>query len=140
MLANDLLVVISRLRRQARDAALGPDLTPSQASALARIARGEAITASALARAERVRPQSIAATLAVLDARGLVVARPDPADGRRRLLGLTADAPGGGRPGQLVEGGRQERRAWLAQTLAEHFDAAERRQIAAAVALLERVT
>ncbi|RVW01068.1 MarR family winged helix-turn-helix transcriptional regulator [Rhodococcus xishaensis] len=38
---------------------------------------------------ERVRPQSMAATLAVLDERGLVQRRPDPNDGRRQLISLT---------------------------------------------------
>ena len=65
------------------------ELTASQRFALGRLSREGPLTVTALARAEGVRPQSMGATVAVLEAQGLVAGAPDPADGRQTLLSLT---------------------------------------------------
>ncbi|MEV7970775.1 MarR family transcriptional regulator [Sphaerisporangium sp. NPDC088356] len=54
------------------------------------------VTASELASAEGVRHRSMTATVASLIALGLVERRPDPDDGRRLLIGLTAEGRTGG--------------------------------------------
>lgn len=90
--ARDLTVVFNRLRRRLRSVAEDEDLTPPQVSALTLVGKHGAATASALASAEGVRPQSMATTLAALDRAGLIHRNPDPEDGRRQLITLTPRA------------------------------------------------
>ncbi|MFJ6725076.1 MarR family winged helix-turn-helix transcriptional regulator [Streptomyces sp. NPDC091281] len=138
--ARDLRVVFSRLRRRIREVARedgdGAEgvLTPSQESALTLVGKHGAATASALAAAEGVRPQSMAATLAALDGHGLIGRAPDPADGRRQLVTLT-DA---GRA--RIEGNRQAREEWLARAFEDRFTEEERQTVLAALGLLERLS
>ncbi|MEH0108102.1 MarR family transcriptional regulator [Tersicoccus sp. MR15.9] len=124
---------VSRVRRRIMAVTDGADLTPSQASALMRIARNEAATASGLAAAEKVTPQSIAVTIAALDRDGYIVRTPDPRDGRRQLLEATEK----GR--NRVEGALDAGRAWLETALADRFSETERQSIIAAMGLLERL-
>ncbi|MED7822170.1 MarR family winged helix-turn-helix transcriptional regulator [Streptomyces chiangmaiensis] len=132
--ARDLRVVFSRLRRRIREVAGDEGLTPSQVSALTLVGKGGAATASTLASAEGVRPQSMAATLGVLEQHGLIRRSPDPDDGRRQLVTLT-DA---GR--ERVEGDRQARQEWLARALEDRYTEEERQTIVAALSLMERLT
>ncbi|GAA2583212.1 MarR family transcriptional regulator [Winogradskya consettensis] len=132
--ARDVRVVVGRLRRRLKEVAGLDDLTPSQTSVLSRLSKDGAASASDLAAAERVRPQSIAATLAVLDERAMIERRPDPHDGRRQLISLTTH----GR--ELIEGSRQAREEWLAKALDERCTEQERQTIIAALALLEKVS
>ncbi|MGW3100123.1 MarR family winged helix-turn-helix transcriptional regulator [Streptomyces sp. NPDC001102] len=132
--ARDLRVVLSRLRRRIREVAEDDELTPSQVSALTLVAKHGAATASALAAAEGVRPQSMATTLAALDRHGLIRRSPDPADGRRQLVTLTEDGH------RRVEGDRQAREEWLARALQDRFTEDERQTLLEGLALLERLT
>src|SRR5471032_1836235 len=88
-LAGALQVSIGLFLRRVRQAQSAGDLTVPESSALARLDRGGPTTAGALAKLEQISPQSMAATLSALEARGLVVRRPDPEDGRRNVLSLT---------------------------------------------------
>ncbi|MEU1530278.1 MarR family winged helix-turn-helix transcriptional regulator [Streptomyces fagopyri] len=132
--AQDLRVAFNRLRRRIREISERQDLTPSQVSALTLVSKSGAATASALAATEGVRPQSMAATLAVLDQQGLIARNPDPGDGRRQLVTLT-DA---GR--ERVEGTRQARGEWLAKALQDRCTEAERQSVIEAMAVLDRLT
>ncbi|MDV9172554.1 MarR family transcriptional regulator [Streptomyces sp. W16] len=132
--ARDLRVVFSRLRRRIREVATDEDLTPSQESALTLVGKHGAATASALASAEGVRPQSMAATLAALDQHGLIRRGPDPEDGRRQLVTLTE----AGR--ERVEDNRQIREEWLARAFEDRYTERERRTIIDALTLLERLS
>ncbi|MFB7334511.1 MarR family transcriptional regulator [Streptomyces adustus] len=132
--ARDLRVVFSRLRRRIREVAEDEELTPSQESALTLVGKHGAATASALAAAEGVRPQSMATTLAALDRHGLIRRNPDPDDGRRQLVTLT-DA---GR--ERVEGNRRVRAEWLARAFEDRFTEDERRTVLTAFALMDRLT
>ncbi|WP_040687754.1 MarR family winged helix-turn-helix transcriptional regulator [Nocardia vinacea] len=131
--ASEVRVVVGRLRRRLRELAADDDLTPSQAAVLSRLDRDGAASTSDLAAAERVRPQSMAMTVAALDRYGFVARRPDPTDGRRQLLSLTA----AGR--ERLRGDRQVRQEWLARTLHERYTEAQRRTILEALALLDDV-
>jgi DNA-binding MarR family transcriptional regulator len=132
--ARELRVVVSRLRRQLRGLAVAGDLTPSQTAVLTRLWKEGASSASALAGAERVRPQSMATLVAALEQRGLIERTPDPEDGRRQVISLTK----GGR--QRAESDRQVREEWLARAIHERYSEAERRTILDALTLLERLT
>lgn len=131
--ASDVRVVFSRLRRRLRELAGDEDLTPSQSAVLSRLDKQGAATASDLAAGERVRPQSMAATVAALDRLGFVERRPDPEDGRRQLLSLSAE----GR--ERLQGDRQARQEWLARTLQERCTEEQRRTIIEALALLDGI-
>ena len=132
--ARDIRVVFSRLRRRLRDVEVRNDLTPSQTAALTRLWKEGASSASELAGAERVRPQSMATILAALRQRGFIERSPDPEDGRRQVISLTK----AGR--QRAESDREVREEWLACTLQERYSEAERRIILDALTLLERLT
>ncbi|MEW2492096.1 MarR family transcriptional regulator [Streptomyces nodosus] len=132
--ARDLRVVFSRLRRRIREVAGDDELTPSQVSALTLVSKGGAATASTLASAEGVRPQSMAATLAGLEQHGLIRRSPDPDDGRRQLVTLTE----AGR--ERVEGDRAARHEWLARALEDRFTEDERQTVIEGLSLMERLT
>ncbi|HYX98649.1 MAG TPA: MarR family transcriptional regulator [Mycobacterium sp.] len=130
--ARDLRVMFSRLRRQLKDVSTG--LTPSQTAVLTRLWKEGASSTSALAASERVRPQSMAAILAGLDQHGLIRRAPDPDDGRRQMISLTA----AGR--RRAESDRQIREEWLARAIQERYSERERRVINDALSLLQRLT
>ncbi|MGH3724423.1 MAG: MarR family winged helix-turn-helix transcriptional regulator [Mycobacterium sp.] len=131
--ARDLRVVFSRLRRRLKEVAGGDDLTPSQTAVLIRLWKDGPASTSQLAGAERVRPQSMAATVAALDGHGLIKRTPDPEDGRRTELSLTTE----GR--RRAESDRQIRDEWLTHELQNRFTDEERRVIVDALALLDRL-
>jgi DNA-binding MarR family transcriptional regulator len=131
--ARALQLSIGLLRRQLRQSPVEGELTLPETSALARIDRGGATTASALARQEQISPQSMGATLGALEARGLVERRPDPDDGRRAVLSLTPSGL------QVLREKRNARTEQLAQALSIGFTPVELAQLLAAAPLIERL-
>jgi DNA-binding MarR family transcriptional regulator len=132
--AREVRVSVGRLHRRLRLVANEGGLSASQSSALARIAKGEADTAAALAAMDGVRPQSMAATVAALERDGWVARSEDPADGRRAILRLTPEGEA------LFSGGRAARQEWLSRTLRERLDDDELVAVLEAAALLQRLT
>jgi DNA-binding MarR family transcriptional regulator len=132
--ARELRVMFTRLRRRMRELVTDDDLTPSQTAVLNRLWKEGASSASILAGAERVRPQSMATMVAALEQRGLIERTPDPEDGRRQVVSLTAK----GR--RRAESHRQVREEWLARAMQERYSERERRVILDALSLLERLT
>ncbi|MFT3716992.1 MAG: MarR family transcriptional regulator [Gordonia sp. (in: high G+C Gram-positive bacteria)] len=130
--AIDLRSVVARIVRHLREAGADDQITPSQASALSRLGRAGIATTSALAAGEKVRPQSMAATVEALEQMGLVTRRPDPTDGRRQLITLT-DA-GHAR----LDGNRAAVNTRLEQTLSQ-LSTDELATVREATAILERV-
>ena len=130
-LASDLRVVIGRLVRRLR--AEHRDVSLAQLTVLGRLDRDGLSGISAIAAAERVRPQSVASTVVALEEAGLVTRRPDPGDGRRVVIELT---PAGR---EALAADRRRREGWLSDAIARDLTAAERRVLAEAAALLRRL-
>ncbi|HEV7713117.1 MAG TPA: MarR family transcriptional regulator [Asanoa sp.] len=131
--ARELRVVVGRLRRRLRALPGSGALTPSQTSLLTRLGKEGPASASTLAVAEGVRPQSVATLLAALDERGLIDRRPDPGDGRRQVISLSAAGQ------RMFESDSRAREEWLARTFQDRFTEAERQTVVAALALLDRL-
>jgi DNA-binding MarR family transcriptional regulator len=131
--AAALQLSIGLLLRRLRQLKAEGELTLPESAALARLDRGGPTTAGALARLEQISPQSMGATLAGLEARGLVERSPDPLDGRRILLSVT----GAGQ--RTLRDRRNVRAQQLAAALAGGFSGAELDQLMAAAPLLERL-
>lgn len=132
--SREVRAVISRLRRRILKASEVEDLTLGQSSVLARLSDKGGVTASELAATEGVRHQSMTATISALASKGLVERQPDPDDGRRLLITLTAEGV------RRVEEGRQVRTEWLADRLQARCTEEERRAVIATMAVLERLT
>lgn len=131
-LAADLRLTLGRLVRRAR--AESTLLPVGQTAVLGRLDREGPMTTSDLAAAERVRPQSMARTVALLQQEGFIEGAPHPTDGRKTLLRI---APAGLKK---LTAQREGREGWLAQALATELSAAERRSLDKSVALLARLT
>ena len=129
--AGELRLVLGQLVRRLRAEYSFP---VAQASVLSRLDREGAQTTSALAAAERVRPQSMAQTLAELETARLIERRPDPGDRRRVQIELTAL----GRERVLEERGRRD--DWLAAAIAAELSPDEQRTLLAAAPLLQRLS
>ena len=133
VLAQDLRALMGKLKRRLRDQAHVGGLTPSQVSVLLRLEKNGPATASGLARAEGMRPQSMAPVLGALEVAGLVSGAPDPADGRQTLFSLTEAFR------KSVEEGRAARQDWLTRTLEVRLSPKEQDEVARAVELLKRL-
>ncbi len=132
-LAATLRLSIGLLLRRLRQIPTPDELTLSESAALARLDRGGPATSAELARAEQISPQSMGATLGALQERGLIDRAPDPEDGRRMILSVTA-------PGvALLRDRRNRRTEELERALRAGFTATELEQLAAAAPLLERL-
>ena len=132
-LAAELRSLVGKLKRRLREQASTGDLTPSQVAVILRLEKEGPATTSGLARAEGMRPQSMAAVVAALEAQGLVSGTPDPADGRQTLLALTDDCR------RRLEEGRAARQDWLSRTLQSRLSAEEQALLAEAARLLRRL-
>jgi DNA-binding MarR family transcriptional regulator len=124
---------IGLLVRKMRQAHLPGELTLAESSALKRLDKGGPATSSDLAKQDRISPQSMGATLAALEQRGLIERHRDPRDGRRIMLSVS-DA---GR--QMINDRRGARAEQLAATLRAAFTDGEVSQLRAAAPLLERL-
>jgi DNA-binding MarR family transcriptional regulator len=132
-LAAELRIVIGALRRRFREQAQVGDLTSAQKSVLLRLERDGPMTGSALARADSMRPQSMGAIIAALEAAGHVAGAPDPADGRQTIISLTDHFR------DWVSAARKAGQDWLVGVLQTRLTAQEQRQLAGAVELLKRL-
>jgi DNA-binding MarR family transcriptional regulator len=132
-LAAELRIVAGALSRRLREQADVGDLTSAQKSVLLRLERDGPATGSALARAEAMRPQSMGAIVAALEAAGYVTGAPDPSDGRQTIISLTDHFR------DWASAARAARQDWLLRTLQARLTAQEQHQLAGAVELLKRL-
>ncbi|TQM11207.1 MarR family winged helix-turn-helix transcriptional regulator [Pseudonocardia kunmingensis] len=128
--AADLTVVSGCLARRLRAESSVP---PHHLAVMARLRDHGAETTSGLAARERVRPQSMAQTVADLVSEGFVVRRDDPDDGRKLLLDLTD------RGRVALEHARLARTSWLTTGIEQQLDDAERAVLEHAIVLLNRL-
>ncbi|HEY2227202.1 MAG TPA: MarR family transcriptional regulator [Xanthobacteraceae bacterium] len=132
-LAQELRALLGKLKRRLREQASGGDLTPSQVSVLLRLEKDGPSTASSLARAEGMRPQSMGSVIAALESADLVSGAPDPTDGRQTLLSLTDACR------RWAAQGRAARQDWLTRALQARLAPREQDKLAEAVELLKRL-
>jgi DNA-binding MarR family transcriptional regulator len=132
-LASGLRAVTGKLRRRLRVDGSRGDLTSSQVAVILRLEGEGSATVSSLARAEAMRPQSMAALVASLEAAGLVVGMPDPDDGRQTLLSLSKPCR------KRIRKGRAARQDWLTGRIRERLSAREQETLAQALGLLARL-
>jgi DNA-binding MarR family transcriptional regulator len=132
--AAALRLVMGRIVRKLRQRKSGVgDVTLFEASVLARLDRDGPDSPSSLAAAEGVRPQAMATTLTALEERGLVSRTPDPGDGRRAVMAVTA----AGR--QVVADRRSASVRRMADALDRDFTPTERAALHAVLPLLDRL-
>jgi DNA-binding MarR family transcriptional regulator len=132
-LAGELRALLGKLNRRLREQAPPGEFTSSQMAVLGRLDRDGPATVTALARAEGVRPQSMGATVSVLEAAGLVTGAPNPADGRETILSLTDACR------EWISAGRAARKDWLFRAIRTKLALAEQNELAAAIDLLNRL-
>lgn len=132
-LAADLRAAAARLTRRLRAEAHQSDYSDAQIAVIRRLLDEGPATTSALARAEGVRPQSMAATVAALESAGIAARRPDPADQRASQVYVTDDG------NAQLRAGRDLKQQWLSHALTERLSADDREVLARAVALVERL-
>jgi DNA-binding MarR family transcriptional regulator len=130
LLASELRLIVGRLIRRMRAEGRFP---LAQGAVLGRLDRCGAATVSALAAAERVRPQSMSQTVSELEADGLVSRRPDPTDRRQLLVELTEAGHA------TLADERRQREGWLARAIAEDLSSAERAALERAIEPLRRL-
>jgi len=130
LLAHELRETVGRVVRRLR-AEPGPSV--GRLAVLGRLDRDGPSSISDLASCERMRPQSMAQTVHDLETAGLVSRRPDPADGRRAFIELTAAGL------DLLRTTRARRETWLTVALERELDADERALVHEALGLLARI-
>jgi DNA-binding MarR family transcriptional regulator len=132
-LAAELHELNGKLKRRLREQASAGDLTPSQAAVLRHLSQNGPATVTTLARLEGVRSQSMGATVAGLEALGLIKGSPDAKDGRQTILSLTPACR------ELIRTGRAARHDWLLREIETKLTAEEQAQLAFALHLLNRL-
>jgi DNA-binding MarR family transcriptional regulator len=131
--AGALRMSMGLLVRRLRQAKAEGELTLPESSALSRLDRGGPATSAALAKLEQISPQSMGATLAGLEARGLVERASDPEDGRLVVISVTEAGLG------VLRDRRNAGTHLLAQALSAGFTRSELEQLLAAAPLIERL-
>jgi DNA-binding MarR family transcriptional regulator len=134
--AHDLRLAVGRLARRLRQLYAqhpGDQLSFTELAVMSRLHRDGPATASQLANGERVTAQAVGAAIGALHQRGLVQRTPDPHDRRKTIISLT-------NPGRSAFTVRQQAVIdRMVQAVASGYTPAERRQLAAAAPLLERL-
>ena len=128
----DFTQAIGLLVRRVRTAAASHELSLTESAVMGRLDKDGPATTAELARAEGMKPQSMGATIAALEERGLVERKPHPTDGRQVNLRLTAQ-------GMAVRKSvRDAKRTWLAQAVAQ-LDKKEQETLFAAAEIIKRL-
>ena len=111
----------------------GLGLNLNRLGLLSRLRANGAMTATALAAAERLQPQSLTRMLARLESDGLIVRRQDATDRRQVLIDVTQKGIA-----VLTEDTRR-REEWLAEVMADRLSPIECEMLRLAAGLLDRL-
>jgi len=109
----DFSQAVGLLLRRIRAAAASQELSLTEASVLKRLEQGGAASTAELARAERMKPQSMGETIGALEEMGLVTRKAHPTDGRQFLIQLTEK--GVAHRKKVVDA----KRSWIAHAVAQ---------------------
>lgn len=102
---------VGRLYRRIRSAAATHELSLTEGAVLVRLDKHGPATTADLARAESVKPQSMGATIAALEERGLVARKAHPTDGRQMIITLTPKGL------DVRQSAQDAKRTWLAEAI-----------------------
>ena len=123
---------VSLFMRRAREGKTS-ELSLAERTALSRLDRHGPDTTANLARWEEITPQSMGVTVSALESKGLIERSPDPTDGRRSILTITAAGT------TKVHASRGQLTDRLTVALAEHFTAEDMALIRSAAPLIQRL-
>lgn len=123
----------TRLALRLRAERTGDGLGSTGVAVLGQLYRRGPLTATEIAQAERVQPQSLTRVLAGLEEQQLIKRERDPDDRRRHTIELTA-------PGRtLLAEHVQSSDDWLAETIAERLNPTERAVLQLAADLMNQL-
>jgi len=131
--ASALREGMARLGRRLRAERNGHGVGLTRLSLLGLLRRNGPMTATALAAAECLQPQSLTRMLARLEDDGLIMRRQDDADRRQVLIDITSTGIG------VLTEDTIRREAWLAEAMAESLTPTERELLWLAAGLMERL-
>ncbi|MDT8915486.1 MarR family transcriptional regulator [Amycolatopsis sp. PS_44_ISF1] len=124
---------VGRLNWRMRAESGAPSPGPMVLAVLSRLYRGGTHTPGELAEAERIHPQSLTRVLASLTSRELITRTPDPSDGRRSLIDITAAGKA------LLREYSVRREQWLATAMDRALSPTEQQLLRLAADLMARV-
>jgi DNA-binding MarR family transcriptional regulator len=124
---------MAQLARRLRAERVSHGLSRSRLSLLNLLALNGPMTASAMAAAERLQPQSLTRMLTRLENDGLIVRSPDDTDRRQVRIDITREGVA------VLDEDTRRREAWLATAMAERLTPTERELLRLAAGLMERL-
>jgi DNA-binding MarR family transcriptional regulator len=129
---SELMHAVGLLVRRVRAAATSQGLSLTESAVMARLDRAGPSTIADLARAEGMKPQSMGATINVLEAAGIIERKPHPTDGRQVNIELTEKGVA------MRRNLKEAKRTWLAQAIAQ-LDKKEQKTLFAAGGIIKRL-
>ena len=128
----DLSQAVGLLVRRVRAAAASEELSLTESVVMARLAREGPATTAELARAEGMKPQSMGATIAALEERGMVERTPHPPARRQVHIALSTKGAA------VRQSLKDTKQTWLAQAISQ-LDKQEQATLFAAGEIMRRL-
>ncbi|MGO8692678.1 MAG: MarR family winged helix-turn-helix transcriptional regulator [Rectinemataceae bacterium] len=128
----NFMMAAGLLKRRMRSAIASNDLSWAQMTVLARLGKDGPSTTADLARAERMKPQSMRTIILALEGMGLVERKPHQTDGRQIIIKLTAKGTA------VRKIASDEQWTWLVQAITR-LDKEEQKTLFAAGEIIKRL-
>jgi len=132
--ARRLRASLARLQRRLRAERGETGLGPSRYGALACLFRNGPMSASELAAAERLQPQSVTRVLAALEQQQLITREADETDRRRSRIEITASGV------ERLRAAVAKQESWLADVLETRLTPVERELMQLATRLIDKLS